>query len=176
MSVDLDALFDGAELSKRFIKLEDIPNASYQFEIDKAHFGATEKSGDPIVRLAIRIISEGNMKNCAIDHSYLIGNPVPMSIFKTDLTTLGINIDVLKGKFSTMIQPTLDRLIGLRFTGTKVSSDRKDGKPGQYHNLRIIALAGAPTPNGNGKPPQQNGNALQPQGTNTAQDDDTIPF
>ncbi len=131
-------------------RLDTLGDGDYDFEITEAKIDRTGKDhdGDRLCRATL-CVNGGR----SVEHTWWLNRQEAMNAFLADLCTLGFDADKWGGSsgrsLAAEIPKAVARLAGIKFRGTKRSSDparSKDGKT-TYHNLFINAvIQGRPMP------------------------------
>jgi hypothetical protein len=122
---------------------ECLPDGEYDCEIISAILERTKNSGEPIVRMSIRVVS-GPKAGTVFDRGSLLGKQESADRFGAELVTLGIDADkwteAAGRKFTQELPGALDRLAGRKFSAKKSTSDQTDKNGRPYQNFNITSL------------------------------------
>src|SRR5262245_37798403 len=124
--------------------LDSLPDGYYEFLIlDAARKRAQGKSQAALVAIGLRVVG-GAFDGRTVQWDRWLTSEEGVRILGTDLFQLGLDADKwnkAEGRpFSAELRQQLPRLVGVKFTGKKVTKD------GQYANLWIQGLSTPPRP------------------------------
>lgn len=143
--VDEIAQFDRefAPQSGRRPGLDAMASGDYDLEIAEAELTRTEKTREPLLRLALRVLPQGG----TYEHVYFFRTQDAVNRLGADLVTLGFPL-AANQPFSRQLPGVVGRLTGVRFRAKKSETKADSGKV--YHNLFINSrLTGSPMPAAN---------------------------
>lgn len=124
--------------------VESLQDGDYNFEILSSTLELLAEK--PVLRLGLQT------GNRTIDHLFWIDSQTRANIVGAFLVGLGVPAHQWK-KFSVELPKAVPTLRGLKFVGTKKTTDSKDGGK-QYHNLYVKSLIGRGAGNSRPTPPQ----------------------
>lgn len=143
--------------------LDALPDGDYDLEIVEAVADRTAKTGQPIYRLALKVLG-GPLAGTVIERGSVLSTQENINRLLGDFQSLGLDSDRWGSSHGRPLPDELakagPKLVGVRFRGKKTHSDATDrnGLPKVYHNLYIqsrlngSSVPAAPRPRSPGIP------------------------